>query len=395
MNTAASNLLPKKVTEAIKSVVGVNPADLHEPEFVGNEWNYLKDCLDTGYVSSVGQYVDRFERNLESFTGAKHAIAVVNGTSALHIALILAGIESGDEVLIPALTFVATANAVTYLGATPHFVDSERQTLGIDAQKLKNYLQSISKMQGNTSINRKTGRRIRAIVPMHTFGHPSDLTGLIEVANEFNLVLVEDAAESLGSRFNGSHTGTFGKLGILSFNGNKIITTGGGGAILTSDTELAMRAKQLTTTSKIPHKWEFRHSEIAYNYRLPNINAALGCAQIENVEFKIAAKRELYIKYYEVFSKIEGVHLMREPNGSLSNYWLQTLLIDDPSLKLRDEILEETNNAGYRTRPAWNLLSDLDQFGGSPKSDLTESHQLMNRIINLPSSPKLARIVTD
>ena len=262
--------LASEVVAAIRSVVGPGPAVLHEPSFKGNEWVYLKECLDSTYVSSVGKFVDRFEADLVAFTGAKHAVAVVNGSAALHVALRLAGVQTGDEVLIPALTFVATANAVTYCGAKPHFVDSEERTLGLAPQALREYLQGITEIRGKKCVNRTSGRVIRALVPMHTFGHPVDIEGVLAVARDFHLALVEDAAESLGSTVHGRHTGTFGLMGTLSFNGNKTITTGGGGAILTNDTELARHAKHLTTTAKVPHRWDFVHDEIGYNYRLPS-----------------------------------------------------------------------------------------------------------------------------
>ena len=381
--------LPQSVVEAIRSVAGTEQAALHEPTFDGNEWVYLKECLDLGFVSSVGKFVDRFERELENYTGSNHAIAVVNGTSALHIALKLAGVMNGDEVIVPALTFVATGNAISYLGATPHFVDSESRSLGIDPEKLKQYLKINARVKDGVCINLHTRRIIRAMVPMHTFGHPSEMSKLIEIAEEFQLKVVEDSAESIGSLYQGKHTGTIGELGILSFNGNKSITTGGGGAILTNDLQLATRARSLTTTAKIQHKWEFKHEEIAFNYRMPNINAALGCAQLEMITSKINAQRELYEKYRKSFENVSGIKLLKEPIGSFSNYWLQTLLLDVPSRSTRDAILEATNNEGFATRPAWELLSNLPQFEGSPSSDLEQAFELANRIINIPSSPKV------
>ena len=282
-----------QVISALRAVIGQKCAVLHEPNFSGNEWLYLKECLDSTFVSSVGKFVDRFEVDLAAFTGAKHAVAVVNGTAALHIALKLVGVNTGDEVLIPALTFVATANAVTYCGATPHFVDSEEKTLGVDAVKLRDYLEHHTEQRAGQCINSTTGKVIRALVPMHTFGHPVDLDRVMAVAHDFNLALVEDAAESLGSYYHGRHTGTFGLMGTLSFNGNKTITTGGGGAILTDDAELARHAKHLTTTAKLPHAWEYRHDEIGYNYRMPNINAALGCAQLEQLPAILEYIKEL------------------------------------------------------------------------------------------------------
>lgn len=384
--------LPEQVVRAIREVVGDTPTMLHEPSFKGNEWLYLKECLDSTFVSSVGKFVDRFELDLANFTGAKHAVAVVNGTAALHIALKLAGVRNRDEVLIPALTFVATANAVTYCNATPHFVDSEERTLGIDALKLRNYLAHKTEQHGGQCINRATGRVIRALVSMHTFGHPVKLDELLAVAHDFNLVLVEDAAESLGSTYHGQHTGTFGLLGTLSFNGNKTITTGGGGAILTNDATLARHAKHLTTTAKLPHAWEYRHDEIAYNYRLPNLNAALGCAQLEQLPTMLVAKRALFSRYQAAFSSVQGVALVAEPEQCQSNYWLQTLLLDANQADQRDPILTATNAAGYMTRPAWILMHELTQFNDCPRMDLTMVQSLSQRLVNIPSSSSLVHV---
>jgi perosamine synthetase len=382
--------LVQSVVAAIREVVGTGSVALHEPSFNGNELMYLKECIDSTFVSSVGKFVDQFEHDLADFTGAKHVISVVNGTAALHIALKLAGVLPGDEVLIPALTFVATANAVSYCSAIPHFVESEESTLGIDAGKLREYLNFTTKQISGSCINKFSGKVIRALVPMHTFGHPSDLEGLLAVARDFNLVLVEDAAESLGSYYEGAHTGTFGLMGILSFNGNKTITTGGGGAIMTNDESLAKHARHLTTTAKIPHSWEFTHDEIGYNYRMPNINAALGCAQLEQLEKKISSKRDLFKRYQAAFNGIDGLRLFSEPDKSRSNYWLQSILLDQQQSKERNRILESTNEAGYMTRPVWTLMSELNQFGSSPKMDLPIASSLSDRLINIPSSPTLA-----
>lgn len=386
--------LVEQIVTAIQAVVGSKPVALHEPRFSGNEWLYLKECLDSTFVSSVGKFVDRFEVELAVFTGAKHAIAVVNGTAALHIALKLAGVKAGDEVLIPALTFVATANAVNYCGATPHFVDSEAYTLGMDAAKLRDYLSSFTDQHNGRCVNPATGRVIRAIVPMHTFGHPVDLDGIMSVAHDFNLVLVEDAAESLGSYYHSQHTGTFGLMGTLSFNGNKTVTTGGGGAILTNDTELARHAKHLTTTAKLPHAWEYRHDEIGYNYRMPNLNAALGCAQLEQLPLMLAAKRGLFQRYQAAFAPVTGVKLMAEPKQCQSNYWLQTLLLDDEQTKHRDPILKATNDAGFMTRPAWILMHELTPFRDCPHMDLAGAQSLSQRLINIPSSSGLVPIAS-
>ena len=390
MATKDSTKLVSQIVEAIREVVGPGQVALHEPSFNGNEWLYLKECLDSNYVSSVGEFVEQFELSLAHYTGAKYVISVVNGTAALQIALKLAGVNSGDEVLLPALTFVATANAISHLGAIPHFVDSEESTLGIDVVKLREYLSANTEEQSGLRINKYTKRIIRALVPMHTFGHPSDLEQLLSIARDFNLVLVEDAAESLGSFYKGQHTGTFGLLGSLSFNGNKTITTGGGGAILTNDEALARRAKHLTTTAKITHKWEFDHDEIGYNYRMPNINAALGCAQMENLPEKISLKRALFQRYREEFASISGALIFEETINCQSNYWLQTLLLQDDNLVLRDSVLEASNRSGIMTRPAWKLMSNLAPYQNSPAMSLEGANSLYRRVINLPSSPALS-----
>ena len=386
--------LAEHVVAAIRAVVGTGPVVLHEPSFTGNEWLYLKECLDSTFVSSVGKFVDRFEAELAAFTGAKHVVVVVNGTAALHIALKLAGVKAGDEVLIPTLTFVATANAVTYCGAMPHLVDSEARTLGVDAAKLRDYLVSHTEQRAGLCVNRVTGRVIRAIVPMHTFGHPADLDGLLAVAHDFNLALVEDAAESLGSYYHGRHTGTFGLMGTLSFNGNKTITTGGGGAILTNDVVLARHAKYLTTTAKLPHAWEYRHDEIGYNYRMPNLNAALGCAQLERLPAMLAAKNGLFQRYQVAFAPVPGVKLMVEPEQCQSNYWLQTLLLNVEQANQRDPILKATNDAGFMTRPAWILMNELTPFKDCPRMDLAGAQSLLQRLINIPSSSGLVPIAS-
>ena len=384
--------LPQEIVRAITSVVGAGPAALHEPSFRGNEWAYLKECLDSTFVSSVGKFVDRFEDDLASFTGAKRAVAVVNGTAALHVALLLTGVEAGDEVLFPALTFIATANAVAYCNATPHFVDSEECSLGMDAHALRDYLLATTEMRGGHCINRTTCRVIRAMVPMHTFGHPVDIEALLSVAHDFRLQLIEDAAESLGSTVGGRHTGTFGLMGTLSFNGNKTITTGGGGAILTNDLELGARAKHLTTTAKVPHRWNFLHDEVGYNYRLPNLNAALGCAQLEQLPDFLLEKRRLFESYQSAFAEVEGVHLVTEPTGCHSNYWLQTLLLDDLLADQRDAVLTATNDAGLMTRPVWALMNRLSMYRYAPKAPLPVSESLERRLINIPSSAGLVSV---
>jgi perosamine synthetase len=387
--SGTQSVCAQRILDALRSAVGPGPLALHEPHFAGNEWLYLKECLDSSYVSSVGRFVDRFEGELVACTGAKHAIAVVNGTAALHVALRLAGVEANDEVLVPAVTFVATPNAVSYCAAIPHFVDSEERTLGMDARALREYLTHATERRAGVCVNRRTGRAIRALVPMHVFGHPVDIDGLLAVARDFSLAMVEDAAESLGSLYHGVHTGTFGLLGTLSFNGNKTITTGGGGAILTNDARLARAAKHLTTTAKVPHRWEYRHDEVGFNYRLPNLNAALGCAQLEQLPGLLAAKRRLYERYAAAFAAVPGLRLLAEPSGCRSNYWLQTLLLEPSLAGERDEVLALSNDAGFMTRPVWVLGHRLPAFSGSPSMPLRVAESLEQRLINVPSSAQL------
>jgi aminotransferase in exopolysaccharide biosynthesis len=382
--------LADQVIIAIRTVVGLGPSVLHEPSFSGNEWLYLKECLDSTFVSSVGKFVNRFEFDLADFTRSKHAVALVNGTAALHIALKLAGVQAGDEVLIPALTFIATANAVTYCNATPHFVDSEASTLGVDTVKLRDYLTSHTEQRTDQCVNSASGQVIRALVPMHTMGHPVDLDGLLAIAHDFNIALVEDAAESLGSYYHGQHTGTFGLMGTLSFNGNKTITTGGG-AILTNDSALAKHAKHLSTTAKLPYAWEYSHDEIGYNYRMPNLNAALGCAQLEQLPVILTAKRELFTLYQTAFASVQGVKLMAEPAQCQSNYWLQSILLDTDNADQRDVVLKSTNDAGFMTRPAWILMHEMAPFKACPRMDLTLAQSLTQCLINIPSSSVLVK----
>lgn len=367
------------------------PVVLHEPQFGGREWDYVKECLDTGWVSSVGKFVDRFEKDLAAFVGTSHAVAVVNGTAALHIALKLAGVQANDEVLLPSLTFIATANAVTYCQAVPHFVEAEDKFLGIDMSKLQNYLSQSTKKVNGQLVNRRTNRVIRAIVPMHTFGHPVDIESLISLSKDFGIEIVEDAAEGLGSYYKGKHLGGFGKLGTLSFNGNKILTTGGGGAIVTDDPHLAKHAKHLTTTAKKAHPWEFFHDEVGYNYRLPNINAALGCAQLEQMPEFLQKKRKLAERYLTKLDSVEGLCFVKEPSHSKSNYWLNSVLLNESSREVRDQILEQTNARGLMTRPVWIPMHKLPMYKDCPRmDDLSITESIENRLINLPSSAKLA-----
>lgn len=383
--------LPKEVLAALRKVLPdkTRTYSLHEPEFLGREWEYVKDCIDTGMVSSVGTYVDKFERMLEEYSGVRHAVAVVNGTAGMHMALKLVGVMPGDEVLVPALTFVATANAVTYCGAIPHFVDSEEQTLGMDPDKLRDYLKKVTELRSGECIHKKTEKVIRAMLPMHTFGHPVRLDELLKVARDFHIYLVEDAAESIGSLYHGKHTGTFGLFGVLSFNGNKTITTGGGGAILTNDADLARQAKHLTTTAKVPHPWEYRHDEVGYNYRLPNINAALGCAQLERLPFFLKAKKEIFHRYKLAFSGIGGIKVVGEPSGCTSNFWLQTLLIEYQNGELKETVLQLLHQNKILARPLWAPLDTLRPFLRCPKMDLQVSHRLYEKVVNIPSGIKM------
>ena len=374
-----------EIIAALRSVVGPNLAVLHEPYFGGQEEAYVSECITTGWVSSVGKFVDRFEEMLQEITGARRAIAVSNGTSALFVALQLAGVQPGNEVLIPALTFVATANAVAHCHAIPHLVDIETRTLGIDSKKLDAYLTATTTQQSGKTINRKTGRPITALVPMHCFGHPCQIGSIVELAERYHLKIVEDAAESLGSYLEGQHTGTHGKLGILSFNGNKIVTTGGGGAILTNDDELGAAAKHLTTTAKVPHGWRFFHDQVGYNFRMPNLNAALGCAQLEQLDSFLTIKRQLAARYREAFRSLDSVEFLDEPSGCTSNFWLNAILLDSSLAPLRDDLLDQTNAAKLMTRPAWELMNRLPMYDACPRMDLEQAESIQSRLINIPS----------
>jgi perosamine synthetase len=365
------------------------PFHLHEPLFAGNEWAYVKECLDTGWVSSVGSYVDLFEQKLAEYCQTKHAILTVNGTAALQISLMLAGVQKGDEVLIPSLTFIATANAVHYCGATPHFVESEEVTPRLDVNKLRAYLEEISNIKDGKLYNTKTGKRISAIIPVHIFGHPVDMDALQILADDFNLSIIGDAAEAIGSLYKNKSIASYGLFSTLSFNGNKIITTGGGGALLTNDSALAKRAKHITTAAKVAHKWDFIHDEVGFNYRMPNINAALGCAQLEQLDDFIKPKRELANTYKEVFKNTPSVHFIKEPPESQSNYWLNAIKLEQGTN--RDAVLADLHEAGYMCRPVWRLMHRLEMYKDCPRMDMTVSERLEQQIINLPSSVSLGQ----
>lgn len=365
---------------------------LHAPEFAGEEWTFIKDCLDTGWVSSVGKYVDRFESEVAQACHAEHGVAVVNGTAALHVAMLVAGVRFEDEVLIPALTFVATANAVRHAGAIPHLVDSSRETLGMDPRALERHLAVVADHSNGEVFNRRTGRRIAAILPMHVFGHPIDMDGLARVAESHGLPIIEDAAEALGSEYQGRRCGSLGRIGTLSFNGNKIVTTGGGGAIVTDDPELAAHARHLTTTAKVPHRWAFVHDEVAFNYRLPNLNAALGCAQLAQLDQRLERKRRLAQRYIDGFVELQGARVFTEPAGCRSNYWLNTLQLDLDYVGARDALLDELNDAGLMCRPVWRLMHRLRMYADCPRADLAVAEELEARLVSLPSSANLGAL---
>lgn len=379
----------KRFLEILVGVLGDERAALHEPNFDESEIRKVEECIRSGYVSSVGAFVTEFEQELKSITGSNHAIAVSSGTSALHISLMLAGVKPNDEVLVPTISFVATANAVVHANAIPHFVDSEETTLGMSPEKLREIILKLDFKNGHL-YNGQTGRRVSAIVPMHTFGNPLELEEIIKIGEEFDLPIVEDSAESLGSFIGGRHTGTLGLLGILSFNGNKIVTTGGGGAILTNDDYLAERARSLTTTAKTPHPWKFHHDSVAWNYRLPNINAALGISQLKKLPSFLIQKKTLHLKYLDAFCEEFEYSLTTEQKGNQSNYWLNSVRLQTPDDYLLDAILETTNKAGFGTRPLWDPLHTLPMYKTAPRGDLTTSTKLAKSIVALPSSPFLA-----
>lgn len=375
---------------------------LHVPAFIGNEKKYIEECIDSTYVSSVGRFVEKFEGEMAEYTGAKKAVACINGTSALHTALKLIGVESGHEVITQPLTFVATANAIIYCGAQPVFLDVDMDTMGLSPAKLevwleKNVIKKPARGMRHLSpctnrkletlnfepINKFSGRRISACVPMHTFGHPCRIDEIVEICHNYNIPIVEDAAESLGSFYKGKHTGTFGEIGVLSFNGNKILTTGGGGMILFQDEDLARRARHISTQAKIAHPWEISHDEIGYNYRMPNINAALGLAQFEQLEKLLISKRKLAQKYIRFFENTD-IKFVTEPTLSKANYWLNCILFSDR--KKRDDFLKYTNENKVMTRPAWKIMSELPMFRQCLTDELTNAREFSEKLVNLPSS---------
>lgn len=357
---------------------------LHEPKFLGNEKKYLNDCIDSTFVSSVGAYVDKFEKEFATFVGSNYAIATVNGTSALHISLLLSDVKENDEVLTQPLTFIATCNAIKYCGANPIFIDVDLDTMGLSPLSLEKFLEINCEIKNNRCINKNTQKTIKACVPMHTFGHPCKIDEIKVLCEKWHISLVEDSAESLGSYYKNKHTGTFGKLGAFSFNGNKIITSGGGGVIVTDDETLAKKAKHITTTAKVPHPYEFVHDQIGYNYRMPNLNASLLVAQLEQLDHFLNSKRKLADLYKNFFSHNEKIKFITEPKDAKSNYWLQAVLLKD--IIERDNFLKVTNNNNVMTRPIWTLMNNLEMFKDCEKTELTNAEYLEQRVVNIPSS---------
>lgn len=377
-----------KVIDFIHQVYGTKDfVPLSVPKFIGNEKKYLEECIDSTFVSSVGKFVDRFEEDMARYTGAKKAVVCVSGTNALHIAMMLVGVERNDEVLTQALTFIATCNAISYIGAHPVFIDVDKSTMGLSPDALKKWLAANAEVKNGECFNKTTGCRIKCCVPMHTFGHPVRIDEIAAVCEEYHIELLEDAAESIGSYYKGKHTGTFGKVGVISFNGNKTITTGGGGMLLFNDEELAARAKHLTTQAKVPHRWEFRHDEVGYNYRMPNINAALGCAQLEHLDEFVADKRALAEDYKAFFAGIEGIEFFTEPADSKSNYWLQAVILPNKEEQLG--FLQYTNDNGVMTRPIWELMNRLPMFEYCQNDGLENTIWFADRVVNIPSSVRL------
>ena len=378
--------LANDIIKSIRKVVGKQKHHLHEPLFFGNEIKYLKKTIATNLVSSVGPFVKKFEDQITKFTKSKYAISTVNGTEALHLSLVACGVKNNDEVLVPTITFVGTANAIVYSGAIPHFIDSETETLGIDPLKLEKYLEKITKKKGKFYFNKKTKRKIRAIIPVHVFGNICQIDSILKIAKKYNLLVIEDAAEALGSFFKNKHAGTFGLVGCFSFNGNKIMTTGGGGAIITNNKLLAKKIKHLSTTAKINHRWEYIHDAVGYNFRMPNLNAALGSAQIENLKKFLKSKRKLFIRYCKEFLKVNDVRLIMNPEFSKSNNWLNTIYIKNSSIKKRNKVLNLAQKNQIFLRPVWKPLHTLKHLNKMPRMNLDAAIKIYNSCINLPSS---------
>lgn len=385
MNNKILDIVPK----LIRQVVGKGSHQLHEPSFSNKELMYVTKTIKTKFVSSAGKYVIDFEKKFKSYVKSKNAIAVVNGTQAIYISLLTCGIKKHNEVLVPALTFVGTVNAIHNSGAKPHFIDSEISSLGIDCLKLNKYLEKISIMKNGKCINKTTKNHIKAIIPVHIFGHPCDILGILKIAKKYRLKVIEDAAEALGSFYKNKHLGTFGDIGCFSFNGNKIVTTGGGGMVVSNNTRYANKIKHLTTTAKLKHQWEYIHDEVGYNFRMPNINAALGLAQLEKIRIFISAKRRLFLKYSSKLSKVNGISLFKEKKGCRSNYWLQTIILDKNQSQKKNKLLKKLYKAKIFCRPVWKLISELKPYRNCSKMNLSGSREIYKRAISLPSSPDL------
>lgn len=375
----------ERIIEQIREIYKTSDfIPLHVPTLQGNEKKYLNECIDSTFVSSVGKFVDLFEEKIQEYTGAKKAIVCVNGTNALHICLELVGVKQNDEVITQPLTFIATANAISYANAVPLFIDVDKDTMGLSPKALKKYLEENGEVRNNECFNKLTGRRIKACMPMHTFGHACRIEEIAEICKMYHIELVEDAAEAMGAKSNGKHLGLFGKVAAISFNGNKVMTTGGGGVIITNDEKLGEKAKHITTQAKIPHPWEYDHDTIGYNYRMPNINAALGVAQLEQLDFFIESKRKIAEQYIDFFKEEKKVSFFKEREGTASNYWLNAILLENR--EERDAFLKYSNENGVMTRPIWKLMSKLEMFKNSPKGDLSNSKWLEDRVVNIPSS---------
>jgi perosamine synthetase len=376
---------------ATRRVTGPGELPLHEPLFGELESKLIQETIASTMVSSVGPQISEFEDMIKRFTGSQFAVATVNGTTALQVALLSCGLERGDEVLVPSLTFAATASAVVHAGGTPVFMDSDPERIGLDPHTVRSWLESNTKVTKKGTINSTTGNRIHSIIPVHIFGHPVDIDAFTQVSIDFGLEIVEDAAESLGSYYKEKHTGTFGTVGIISFNGNKTITTGGGGVVLTDNEEIALSARHKITTAKIAHPWEYIHDGIGFNFRLPNLNAALGVAQMHNLMKVVDLQRRLFEKYAAELDEIRGIRLLSEPSDSRSNYWLQAVILDKTMVHLRDEILEEFNKDGLKVRPAWRPLHLLTPYSGFQRSSMSGTEEIYSRLVNLPSSPRIAQ----
>lgn len=357
---------------------------LHAPTFAGNEKKYLNECIDSTFVSSVGKFVNLFEEKVAEYTGAKHAVVCVNGTNALQMSMIAVGVEQDDEVITQPLTFIATANAISYLNAHPVFIDVDKDTMGLSPKSLGEFLEKHTTVVNGVCINKNTGRKIKACIPMHTFGFACRIDEIAEICKRYHIELIEDAAEALGSYYKGKHLGTFGRVAAISFNGNKIITTGGGGVLITNDEELAKKIKHLTTQAKIPHPWEYKHDEIGYNFRMPNLNAALGLAQLEQLNGFLEKKRALAEQYSEWFKLNPSIQFVSEQKDNTTNYWINAVLLENK--EQRDLFLKTTNENGVMTRPIWTLMNNLEMFEHCEKGDLTHAQWLEDRVVNIPSS---------